>query len=498
MNQKEEVTKKKVFSSVIWVLLEKFTAQGLQFILSVFLARILLPQDYGVVALITVFIQIANVFIIDGFNCALIQKKDSDDLDFSSVFYLTSFISLILFVSMFFCAPYISDFYNQPVLTLMTRIFAFSFFYTPLASCQYAYIEKNLMFKIYFLRSVICILISGIAAVVFAMNVDSENRVWALVVQQLVSGVMNSVILWFSIPWRPKLMFSFNRVKGLFSYGWKFVFSGILDNIFKNINNLVIGKQYDAKSLGIYNRGFQFSAIIANNFTPALKNVAFPSISSKNDEIEAVKNITRRFAQLNAYILFPFLAGLAAVAKPLVLFLLTEKWIDCVPYLQLSCAYFIFYYMNQTNMTAINALGHSGVYLCYEIIKKVITVGILIVSLQYGILAIAVGQLIAGFISSILNIYPSFKILKYKVSEQIKDLLLPFILSVFMGISIWFVTLFPIPEIFVLIIQVAAGILIYLILSILFKLESFTYLLDLLKKKGNNVDAEIVGEHSEN
>lgn len=481
-NNKETITKKKVATSFIWNLSEKIASQGLQFVISIILARILMPNDYGVVALSMVFIQIANVFVIDGFNSSLIQKKDSDDLDFSSVFWFTCIISLILYCILFFSAPLIAHFYNQPVLTSLTRIFALSFFYTPLASCQYAYVEKHLLFKVYLLRSIICMILSGTISIIMALK---GFGVYALVIQSLTYGVSNSIVLWFTVEWHPKFIFSRERIKGLFSYGWKFVVSGFLGNIFRNIYSLIIGKTYDANQLGFYNRGQQFPGIIANNFTPALKNVIFPTFSSKNDDINAVKNMLRRAVSINSYILMPLLFGLAAIGRPLTLLLLTEKWEASIPFLQMLCLYFIFYYMNEPNMTAINSLGKSGVFLKYEIIKKSITVLALFISIPFGIYAMTIGQITVTLISSLLNFIPSKRFLNYSYREQISDILPNFILSILMGSVVYAASFIPLSLLPKLILQVFIGVSVYLLCSFIFKLSSFTYLVDIIKLRKN-------------
>ena len=231
------ITKQKIAKSFIWSLLEKFGSQGLQFIISIILARILLPEDYGIVALIQIFIQIANVFVVDGFNTALIQKKDSDELDFSSVFFATCIIAFLLYIIIFFLSPIIASFYNQSELTKVLRIFSLSLIYTPLLSCQYAYIAKHLMFKIYVIRSFICLIVSGTIAILLAKK---GFGVYSLVFQQLIYGILNAFILLICIKWKPTLKFSYKRLKELMSFGWKFTATGILENIFKNIYSLIL------------------------------------------------------------------------------------------------------------------------------------------------------------------------------------------------------------------------------------------------------------------
>lgn len=479
------ITKQKLAKSFIWSLLEKFGSQGLQFIISVILARILLPEDYGIVALIQIFIQIANVFVIDGFNTALIQKKDSDELDFSSVFFATCIIAFLLYIIIFFLSPIIASFYNQKELTKVLRIFSLSLVYTPLLSCQYAYIAKHLMFKIYVIRSFICLIVSGTIAILLAKN---GFGVYSLVFQQLIYGILNAFILLICIKWKPTLKFSYKRLKELMSFGWKFTATGILENIFKNIYSLIIGKTANITQLSFYNRGQQLSGLVANNFVLALRNVIFPTFSSKNDNIEELKNMLRRANQINAYILFPLLLGLAAVSGQIVKILLTDKWLPSVPFLRLCCIYFVFYNYNVANMTAINSLGKSGIYLKYEIIKKIIIIITIAFTIPFGIYYMIVGEVITGLISSILNMIPAKKYLNYLLREQLCDILGSFLLSIAMSVLIFTFSFLHLNAIVLLSIQIIFGIAFYILFSYLFKIKGFLYITSIIKnRKGTSL-----------
>lgn len=460
--------------------MERFSGQILQFILSIFLARILLPEDYGIVALIQIFIQLANVFIIDGFNTSLIQKKESDDLDFSSVFYFTSLISIILYFIMFFSAPLIANYYGNELITKVIRIFSISFFYTPLLSCQYAYIEKNMMFKVYFFRSIICLIVSGSIAIFMALK---GFGVYALVIQQLSYGFLNTIILFFCIKWRPKLLFSFERIKSLLSFGWKFTCVGFIDCIFRNIYSLIIGKSYDITQLSYYNRGQQFPHLVATNFVDSLKNVLLPTFSSENDDIPKLKNMLKKSNIVNAYILLPLMFGMAAISKSMILVLLTDKWEASIPFVQLCCLYFVFNNLNSTNMSAINAIGRSDIFLRCEIIKKVITIILLFITIPFGVFYVVLGQVISGFVSFVINIFPIKKIFNYPVKEQLIDIADAFFASLIMGILTYSISYFNLKQIFILIIQIIFGGIFYIIISRIFKIKGFSFIMDIIKKK---------------
>lgn len=473
-----KVNKNTVISSLIWKFLERGGVQGVQFILSIVLARLVSPDDYGVIALILVFIQIATVFIQSGFNTALIQKKDSDDTDFSSIFYLSLFVALLCYVVLFFAAPFIANFYKQEILTPVIRVISLTLFFGAVNSVQSTYVSKTMQFKRFFYSSMGAVVGSGIVGVILAYM---GYGVWALVAQQLIKDVVICLILWFTVKWRPKLLFSFERVKSLFSFGWKLLCSALLDTVFRNIYNLIIGKIYNSQSLGYFNRGHQFPQVIATNLDGSIQSVMLPTLSANNDNPSEVKRITRRSISTSAFILMPCMFGLAAVAEPLVKVLLTDKWLPCVPFLQLACISYALYPIHTANLTGINALGRSDVFLKLEIVKKCVTVINILITLPHGIYAMAIGQVVQSFISTFINSYPNKKLMGYSYFEQWKDLFPSFILSIVMAGIVWLINLIPLMPIITLIIQILVGIVVYILLSKLFKLEVFSYFVNTLK-----------------
>lgn len=478
MNEKVEITKNKVISSIIWKFLERGGVQGIQFVLSIVLARLVSPSDYGIIALLLVFIQIATVFIQNGFNTALIQKKESDDLDFSSVFYLSIFVAVILYVVLFYTAPLVAKFYKSEILTSLLRVLSLTLFFGAINSVQTAYVSKTMQFKKFFFSSMGAVTGSGTLGIILAYK---GYGVWALVWQQLSNICLTCLILAFTVKWRPKLMFSFKRVKTLFSFGWKLLCSGLLDTIFRNLYNLVIGRLYDSTQLGIFNRGQQFPQVIATNLDGSIQSVMLPTLSAHNDDISEVKRITRRSISMSAFVLMPCMFGLAAVAEPLVKVLLTEKWLPCVPYLQLACICYALYPIHTANLTGINALGRSDIFLKLEIVKKILTVITLLASLPFGVLGMAVGQVFSGFIGTFINAYPNKKLMNYSYIEQVKDLLPTFILSILMSVIVWLIHFIQMPEILLLIVQILVGIITYIILCKLFKIETYEYFINTIK-----------------
>lgn len=478
MNDDGIVNKKKVISSLIWKFLERGGVQGVQFGLSIVLARLVSPSDYGMVAILLVFIQIANVFIQSGFNTALIQKKDADELDFSSVFYLSLVVAFLLYFLLFFVSPFIAEYYSQPSLTPLLRVISISLFFGAINSVQSAYVSKTMQFKRFFFSSMGAVLGSGILGIFLAFN---GYGVWALVFQQLSNIIITCFILWFTVKWRPSLMFSIKRVKSLFSFGWKLLCSALLDTVFRNIYNLIIGRVYSSEQLGVFNRGQQFPQVIATNLDGAIQSVMLPMLSANNDKVDEVKKITRRSISMSAYILMPCMFGLAAIAKPLVEMLLTEKWLPCVPFLQLACISYALYPIHTANLTGINALGRSDIFLKLEILKKILTVINLVITIPLGISAMAIGQVIQGVISTFINAYPNKKLMNYSYLEQIKDLFPSFGISIIMGMLVWSMNFLSFNIYVLLPMQIVVGFTVYFVLSKLLKLNSYLYLINTIK-----------------
>lgn len=475
---KNENIKNEVISSLIWKFLERIGTQGVQFIVSIILARLLLPSDYGVVSMILVFTAIANVFIQTGFSTSLIQKKDSDELDFSSVFYISLLIAAICYVILFFAAPIIASFYNMPAITSILRVISLTLFFGAINSVQNAKIAKEMKFKKLFLSSLVAILISGATGVLMAYKGFGP---WALVGQQIANSIATTIILWFTSGWQPKLMFSINRVKSLLSYGWKILCSALLDTIYQNIYNLVIGKFYSSSTLGNYNKGEQFPKLIAVNVDGAISSVMLPAYSKQQDRKDKLKKMVRRSIVTSSLLLFPMMFGLAAVAETVVKVLLTENWLGCVPFMQLLCIVYALYPINTANLQVIKALGKSDYFLKLEIIKKIIGLIVLIVTLPFGVLQMAIGQVLVAILSTFINAFPNRKLLNYNYFEQIKDLFPSLIISIIMFIIVYSFNFINLNMYILLFIQILVGVIIYFGLAYIFKLESLNYMIEILK-----------------
>lgn len=480
--------KAKVLSSLFWKLLERGGTQGVQFLVQIILARLLLPEDFGMIALVIIFIVIANVFVQSGLNTALIQKKEVKDIDFSSVFYISLIISIFLYIILFFSAPTIADFYNEPQLTAVLRVLAITLFIGVFNSIQNAVIARNMMFKKLFLSSLSAIIISGTIGISMAYF---GFGVWALVTQQLINQLLIVIVLWVTIDWKPRLLFSINRVKVLFSFGWKLLVSGLIDTFYINLRSLIIGKLYNSSLLGFYNRGQQFPLLIVLNINSSIQSVMFPALANQQDNRMKVKDMVRRSIVTSSFLIFPIMVGMAVVAEPLVKVVLTEKWLPAVPFIQILCASYALWPIHTANLQAINALGRSDIFLRLEIYKKVIGLIVLGISIPFGIYAIVFGEIIIGLISTFINAYPNLKLLNYSYKEQIKDIIPSFLLSLVMGIGAYSISFIGFSAGLTLIIQIILGFIIYFSLAIIFKIECFNYLLltvkEILKSKKHSM-----------
>lgn len=475
---KSYYTKSKILSSLFWKLMERGGTQGIQFIVSIILARLLLPEDYGIIALVVIFTSIAGVFAQSGLNTALIQKKNTDEVDFSSVFYLSLFLAFAIYVLLFIIAPYISAFYDIPQITLVFRVLSITLFFGAFNSIQNAVIARKLEFKKLFFSSTGAILVSGIIGIYMAY---ADYGVWALVGQQISNQLIVTLILWFTVKWRPQLLFSLGRVKQLFSFGWKLLLSRLIDTVYQELRSLIIGKMYAPAMLGFYNRGQQYPSLIASNIDGSIQSVMLPVLASQQDNRTRVKAMMRRAIVTSSFVIFPAMAGLAATAEQLVKLLLTDKWLPAVPFLQIFCVVYALWPIHTANLQAINALGRSDIFLKLEIIKKTIGLSILAVTVFYGIYAIALGQVVSGIISSFINAYPNKELFKYSYKEQWKDIYPSMLLSMVMGTAIYSFKWLGLSVIFTLTIQVFVGIFMYMLMAWIFKLESFEYLINTAK-----------------
>ena len=472
-----------VFSGLLWKFAERIGAQAITFVLSIILARLLSPSDYGAIAVLLVFITIADVFVNAGFGSALIQKKDADNLDFSSVFYFSFLFSVFIYAVIYLAAPFVADFYNMPVLQSTLQVLALRIPVAAINSVQQAYVSRNMQFKKFFYSTLSGTAASAVVGITMAYN---GYGIWSLVGQYLSNAVVNTIVLFSVINWRPQLMFSFQRLKSLFSYGWKLLLSGLLDTGYQSLNSLLIGKFYTPADLAFFDTGKKFPMVIVNNINSSISSVLFPALASEQDEPEKVKAHTRKAIQISSYIMWPMMLGMAACADSIVSLVLTDKWLPAVPYLQIACITYGLWPIHTANLQAINAMGRSDIFLKLEVIKKCVGISILMFTMQYGVLVIALGGIVGGIIGTVINSYPNGYLLKYNYCEQIKDIMPSIILSAITAIIILSINSHFNNNVYLLICDIVAFVFIYLFLSYITKNKEFAYLIAIIKEWSRN------------
>lgn len=474
------ISRKSVIASLLWKFLERCSVQVVSFVVTIVLARILCPEDYGLIALVMVFINISSVLVEGGLNTALIQKKNASQIDFSTIFYTSLSMALFLYLVLYWGAPFIAKFYGKEQLIPIVRLLGFSLFFYAINSVQKAYLIKNLLFKNLFFSGFGAVLLSGVLGVYMA---KSGFGVWALVTQSVVSQIATTLVMWFTVKWRPTWEFSWDSFRQLFGFGSKILFTNFMISFFVNIRNLIIGKVYSAASLAYFDRGKQFPSLIIDNINSSIQSVLFPVLADQQNSKSSVKQIVRRSIKTSTYIIFPLVIGLAVSADPLVRFLLTDKWVGVIPFIQIFCMMYLLMPMQIANMEAIKALGHSGTSLKLETIKKIIELLILIITVPIGVYAIAWGLVVYNLFSIFINTYPNKKLLEYDLSSQIKDVIPALLVSLAMGIIIILFNQLEIASWMKFVADVIIGIVVYLFLSIVFKLDAFMYLKGLFLKK---------------
>lgn len=470
--------KSNVFANLIWRFAERCGAHLVSFVVSIVLARVLVPEVYGTVALITVFTTILQVFVDSGLGNALIQKRDADELDFSTVFFANVIFCGVLYLLLFFCAPLIAVFYDDASLVPLIRVLGITIIVSGVKNIQQAYVSRNMMFKKFFFSTLGGTVVAAVAGIAMAMD---GYGAWALVAQQVINVSVDTVILWITVRWRPQRAFSISRLKVLLSYGWKLLVSSLLDIGYNNIRQLIIGKMYSSTDLAYYNRGRQFPSFIVTNINSAIDSVLFPAMASVQDNRHFVKQMTRKSIKVSVYIMAPLMMGLAFTADSVVMIVLTDKWLECVPYLRIFCITFMFWPIHTANLNAIKAMGRSDLFLRLEIMKKCVGIVLLLSTMWFGTMAMAYSLLISSIFSQIINTWPNKKLLDYGYIEQLKDILPSIFLSIGMGMLVWCVSLTGLTIVPRLIIQIILGIVIYLIGSMIFKIDSYTYMKEILK-----------------
>ena len=470
--------RQKVISNLIWRFMERCGSQVISFVVSVVLARLLAPELYGSIALVTVITSVLQVFVDSGMANALIQKKDTDDLDYSSVFYFNLVFCLLLYIGLFFTAPLISRLYKDMSLVPVIRVLGLTLVVSGVKNVQQAYVSKTMQFRRFFFATLGGTVFSAVVGIGMAYG---GYGVWALVMQQLLNAAVNTGILWGTVGWKPKRMFSFRRLAGLISFGWKLLVSALLDTVYNKLYQLVVGVVYSSADLAYYNKADQLPVLVVENINSSIDSVLLPVLSAQQDRRDQVREMTRRAIKASTYVMMPMMAGLAACAEPLVRLLLTEKWLPCVPYMQIFCVCYAFYPLHTANLNAIKAMGRSDMFLILEVIKKAIGLLALVITMRMGVLYMALSRIFTGVLAQIINAWPNSRLLNYSYPQQLRDMLPAIALSAVMGLLVYTLNFLGLGDFVTLALQVLAGVGIYLLGSLLFKLDSFRYILSILK-----------------
>lgn len=472
--------KSNIANNLMWKLMERFGVQGIQFILQIILARLLLPEDYGMLSIMLVFTTLANIFVQTGFNTALIQNQDVKEEDYSSVFWVTLVVAFLLYIVIFFIAPYIASFFNMPKMIMPMRIIALVLLPGALNSVQLAKISRELEFRKVFYSNMIAISVAGCISVAIAFT---GGGIWTLVIQNLTYTSIVCLIMSCVSGLKIKFFCNIARVKVLISFGWKLLVSSLLETLYLNLNNLIIAKIYNPIILGYFNRGMQFPQYLMDGINNSVQSVMLPVMSLEQNDICKVKDIMRRAIMLTAYIVFPMMAGLAAVSEHIVSIFLTDKWLPCVPYMQLYCIVFAFYPVNASNLQAINAMGRSDIYLKLEVIKKILGIIILAIAVVFfnTPIAIAVSACVSILIGWFINAAPNKKLVNYTYREQLIDVLPSIVLSSLMYGTVFLMGRLHLESIVLLPLQIAVGIGVYLMLSAIIKPESYVILMNKIR-----------------
>lgn len=476
----EEITSKKVASNWLWRFLERCSAQIVTFVVGIVLARLLGPETYETIAIVTVITSILEVFVNSGFGNALIQKKNPDDLDFSTAFFFNIGLCIVLYSLLFVFAPLIANFYNKPELMQVIWVDGLIIIISGVKNIQHAYVSKKMIFRKFFFSTLFGTLFSGVVGIVLALN---GFGVWALVAQGLLNPFIDTIVLWVTVKWRPKKMFSWKRLKILYSFGWKLLVSGLLDTITQKSSSFIISKQSsDDPNLSFYQKGESFPSLLTGSINASIDSVLLPTLSSQQDKKDKIKAMTRRAIKTSSFFIMPMMAGLAVCAKQVVYILLGEAWLPCVPFLQIFCLVYAFYPIHTSNLNAIKAVGKSDIFLILEIIKDSVSIALVLICARFGAMAVAYAVLAGSVFSQFVNAWPNRKLINYGYLSQIKDLLPTILLTLSMGSIVYLIGEMNDESVLTLIKQVLFGVSFYFLGAQLLRMESFVYIKKLLKQ----------------
>jgi len=464
----DESLKNRAFKGMVWKAVEKIASTGISFIIGVILARILMPSDYGLIGMLAIFFAFTELFIDSGFSSALIQKKDRTEVDYSTIFYFNLIVSILLYLILFFSAPLIANFFNTPVLSVLTRVLSLNILFNSLSLVQQTRLTINLEFRTQAIVSLICVIISGSVGILMAYH---GFGVWALVIQNITSGIVRTALYFFINKWIPKWIFSVSSFKQLFGFSSKLLGAGLLGAIFNNIYSLLIGKLFSAKDVGFYSRAMQFPQLLSDLFTTVLQGVTFPIMTSMQDDRTRLISVYDRLMRMSVFFVIPALTLFALVAEPFIRLLLTEKWMPVVPLIQWLCFARMITPISSLNMNILNTIGRSDLFFKVDVIKMPLAIVALIITLPLGLKAVVIGHLITTFINFFINAYYPGKIFGYGAIKQIKGMRLTIYATMIMVVCVFSMMIILHNDFLKLLICVPFGLSVYLFASYLMKNE---------------------------
>lgn len=472
--------KDRAVSGIIWSLIERFGNQGIQFFIGLILARLLLPADFGLVGMLMIFIALAQSFVDGGFSAALIRKQNAIDADYSTVFWFNLGVAVLFYILIFFSAPAISDFYNEPALSLLARVLALIVIINSIGLIQKTILIKKLDFKTQAIITIYSIFIGGMIGIFTAWN---DYGVWALVAQTLSRGIFINFFFWIKSEWRPQFIFSIRSFKELFGFGSKLLASGIIFTLSDNLYSLVIGKLFSAQSLGYYTRANQFQKLPVSSVYGAINAVSFPVMAQlQNDDVK-LKNAYRSLIKMAAFLLFPVMGILATVSYPMISVILTDKWLPSVPLLQVLCIVGAFFPLHAINLNILNVKGRSDLFLKLEIIKQFLNIVTIIISYRWGVIGLVWGMVILNFVSFYLNsLYPK-RIINYGFFDQLKDLFIYIVLSGLMLLVLQVINFFISNNIILLFVIPLSGVTFYFTMAYLLNVKELYKIKEVINKK---------------
>lgn len=472
--------KQKTVKGVIWSCVERFSVQGIQFLIMIIMARLLSPEEYGLIGMVAIFLAISQSLIDSGFSQALIRKLDRTNVDNSTVFYFNIVVSAILYLILFLAAPFVAEFYNQPELKSVMRVICLGVIFNSLAVVQRALFTAKIDFKSQAKASLSAAIFSGVVGIVMAYG---GYGVWALVAQQLLNLFINTLLLWIFSSWRPLAAFSWQSFHELFSFGSKMLASGLLDTLYRNIYPIVIGKLFSASSLGHYTRAHQFSEFPSQNINGIIQRVTYPILCELQHDDKRLENIYRRFLKLSAFIVFPMMVGLSSVSHPFINVVLGSQWKFCGQLLQIICFSMMWYPIHAINLNLLQVKGRSDLFLRLEIIKKILGVSMLCATAPFGLVVMCYGQIVSSLIALIINTYYTGKLINVGFFRQMRDLFPIILLSLTMFAVVLLLNHLITDDIIRLIVGVLVGAIIYSGGSYIFKFKELDELISLIRRK---------------